>query len=116
MFFSRIDSSTRTAWCCTGASSMSSQKKARVYKKLVWERGWGGGGSGYWTPPPSVGSGSSRRGRGIGGQNGPQADTDALRHPHHNATGRFVPTNVHKALKNFLKHTSLSCVSREGSP
>jgi hypothetical protein len=23
---------------------MSSQKKARVYKKLVWERGWGGGG------------------------------------------------------------------------
>jgi hypothetical protein len=23
---------------------MSSQKKARVYKKLAWERGWGGGG------------------------------------------------------------------------
>jgi hypothetical protein len=44
MFFSRIDSSTRTSWCCTGAASMSSQKKARVYKKLAWERGWGGGG------------------------------------------------------------------------
>jgi hypothetical protein len=29
MFFSRIDSSTRTSWCCTGAASMSSQKKAR---------------------------------------------------------------------------------------
>ena len=29
MFFSRIDSSTRTLWCCTGAASMSSQKKAR---------------------------------------------------------------------------------------
>jgi hypothetical protein len=29
MFFSRIDSSTRTLWCYTGASSMSSQKKAR---------------------------------------------------------------------------------------
>ena len=28
MFFSRIDSSTRTS-CCTGAASMSSQKKAR---------------------------------------------------------------------------------------
>jgi hypothetical protein len=24
-----IDSSTRTSWCCTGAASMSSQKKAR---------------------------------------------------------------------------------------
>jgi hypothetical protein len=29
MFFSRIDTSTRTSWCCTGAASMSSQKKAR---------------------------------------------------------------------------------------
>jgi hypothetical protein len=29
MFFPRIDSSTRTSWCCTGAASMSSQKKAR---------------------------------------------------------------------------------------
>jgi hypothetical protein len=29
MFFSRIDSSTWTSWCCTGAASMSSQKKAR---------------------------------------------------------------------------------------
>jgi 23S rRNA G2069 N7-methylase RlmK/C1962 C5-methylase RlmI len=29
MFFSRIDLSTRTSWCCTGAASMSSQKKAR---------------------------------------------------------------------------------------
>jgi hypothetical protein len=31
MFFSGIDSSTRTSWCCvsTGAASMSSQKKAR---------------------------------------------------------------------------------------
>ena len=29
MFFSRIDTSTRTSWCCTGAASMSAQKKAR---------------------------------------------------------------------------------------
>jgi hypothetical protein len=29
MIFSRIDSSTRTSWCCIGAASMSSQKKAR---------------------------------------------------------------------------------------
>ena len=29
MFFSRIGSSTRMLWCCTGASSMSSQEKAR---------------------------------------------------------------------------------------
>ena len=29
MFFSRIGSSTRMLWCCTGALSMSSQEKAR---------------------------------------------------------------------------------------
>jgi hypothetical protein len=38
------------------------------------------------TPPPPGGSGSSRRGRGMGGQNGPQADADVLRHPRHRAT------------------------------
>jgi hypothetical protein len=38
------------------------------------------------TPPPPGGRGSSRRGRGMGGQNGPQADADVLRHPRHSAT------------------------------
>ena len=33
------------------------------------------------TPPPPGGRGGRRRGRGTGGQNGPQADADALRHP-----------------------------------
>jgi len=33
-------------------------------------------------------SGSSRRGRGMGGQNGPQADADVLRHPRHSATAK----------------------------
>jgi hypothetical protein len=38
------------------------------------------------TPHPSGGRGSVRRGRGMGGQNGLQADADALRHPRHSAT------------------------------
>jgi hypothetical protein len=35
------------------------------------------------TPPPPGGRGGRRRGRGTGGQNGPQTDADALRHPRH---------------------------------
>jgi hypothetical protein len=38
------------------------------------------------TPPSPGGRGSSRQGRGMGGQNGPQADTDVQRHPRHSAT------------------------------
>jgi len=41
---------------------------------------------GNQTPPPPDSSCSSRRGRGMGGQNGPQADAVALRHPRHSAT------------------------------
>ena len=38
------------------------------------------------TQPSPDGSYSSRQGRGMGGQNGPQADADVLRHPRHSAT------------------------------
>jgi hypothetical protein len=38
------------------------------------------------TPPPQGGRGGRRRGRGTGGQNRPQADTDALRQPRHSVT------------------------------
>jgi hypothetical protein len=43
---------------------------------------------GNQTPPPPGGRGSSRRGRGMGGQNGPQADSEALRQPRHSTTDK----------------------------
>jgi hypothetical protein len=41
-----------------------------------------------WEPDPAPArrGGSSRRGRGTGGQNGPQADTVTLLHPRHRVT------------------------------
>jgi hypothetical protein len=41
---------------------------------------------GNQTPPPPGGRGSRTRGRGTGGQNGPQVNADALRHPRPAAT------------------------------
>jgi hypothetical protein len=42
--------------------------------------------NGNQIPPPLDGSCSSRLGRGMGGQNGPQADADSMRHPRHSMT------------------------------
>jgi hypothetical protein len=38
------------------------------------------------TLPSPGGRGSSRQGRGMEGQNGPQAEADVQRHPRHSAT------------------------------
>ena len=57
------------------------------------------------TPPSPVCLGSSRRGRGMGGQNGPQADADVQGHPRHSATAQRQSADDTTANQTTTSHS-----------
>jgi len=65
------------------------------------------------TPPPPSGRGSRRRGRDTGDQNGPQADADALRHPHHSATALSPSADDTTANQTATSHRWCGRAGRE---
>jgi len=69
--------------------------------------------NGNSTPPPP---GGRRRGRGTEGQNGPQSDADALRHPRNSATAQRPSADDTTANQTTTSHRGASGGARPPPP
>jgi hypothetical protein len=65
------------------------------------------------TPPPPGGRGGRRPGRGTGGQNRPQTDADALRHPCLRLTAKRPSADDTTANQTTTRHRWCSRAGRE---